>query len=188
MKPKLVIAILAFAGCTLATQAVADISRGCNARYDLVYLLVDGGKFTSEKRLSFGHFTSRGMCRSKVYANDCRREARDLAHSCMQAHWDKRWGIAETEGARKRRIKPGQCLRQRANMGPQDYSLDDLKTAIEETVCCRQDAPSFNQYVRVRLEGHTSGDKRCGRSEILTETYKVTPEMCSAVDSKACGG
>ncbi len=170
-----------------ALPANADTSRGCNARYDLVYLLVDGGKFTSEKRLSFGHFTSRGQCRNKFYANDCRREARDLAHSCMQAHWDKRWGIAQTEGGRKQRIKPGQCLRQRANMGPQDYTLNDLKTAIEATVCCSANAPSFNRYARVRLESRTSGDKRCGRGEVLTQTYEVTPEMCAAVDHKACG-
>lgn len=187
MKPKLAIALLAIAGSALATQAVADISRGCNARYDLVYLLVDGGKFTSEKRLSFGHFTSRGMCRSRVYANDCRREARDLAHSCMKEHWKWRWGIAVSEGGRKQRIKPGQCHRQRANMGPQDYTLDDLKTAIEATVCCSAGAPSFNNYARVRLEGHTSGDKRCGKGSLLSETYTVTPEMCAAVDSKICG-
>lgn len=180
-------ALLTIAASLFPSIATADITRGCNARYDVVFLLIDGGKPIKEKRFSFGHFTSRGMCKSKVYANDCRREARSLAHSCMQAHWDARWGIAANPGERKRRIKPGECHRQRASMGPQDYQLADLKTEIEKTVCCTRGAPSFNREVVVRVEGRTSGDKRCGGATELS-TYTVTPEMCTAVDSKSCGG
>ncbi|MEZ5811736.1 MAG: hypothetical protein R3D45_10020 [Rhizobiaceae bacterium] len=165
----------------IADPAVADTSRGCNARYDIVFVQIDGGKPISEKRLSFGQFTSRGRCRSWAYANDCRREARSLAHSCMQAHWDGRWGI---EGVRQ---KPGECFRQRANAGPQDYRLEDLKTEIERTASVSAGAPSFDDEVIVRLEGRTWGDKRCDGTTVLTTSYTITQEMCAAVGGKACG-
>ena len=171
---------LAFACFTLAAAAPAGaaISRGCNAQYELVYLLVDDGKLITPQSLAFGRFTSRGQCRSRVYANDCRREARSLAQSCMDAHVRERW----------EREKPGECYRQRANMGPQDYSLEDLKHAIELTVCCDPKARSFRREAVVRVVGRTWGDTRCDSTEVLLESYKVTTEMCAAVDSKLCGG
>lgn len=166
--------------CLLAAAAPAGatISRGCAARYELVYLLIDDGKLIRPESLTFGSFTSRGQCRSRVYANDCRREARSLAQSCMRAHVEERW----------EREKPAECHRQRANMGPQDYSLEDLKRAIELTVCCHPGARSFDREAVVRVVGRTSGDTRCDSAEVLLESYRVTEEMCRALDSKLCGG
>lgn len=173
-------ALLVFASTApgAAPAAWADETRGCDAQYELIYLLIDDGKPTSVTKLSFGRFTSRGLCRSRAYANDCRREARSLAHSCMQAHWTERW----------EREKPGACYRQRANMGPQDYRLEDLKRAIEYTVCCSRSARSFREEVRVRVVGRIWGDTRCAGETVLADSYVVTPQMCEQVADKACGG
>lgn len=172
------ISLLAGVALGAGPSAWASETRGCHARYEIIYLQVDDGKLTSQTRLSFGGFTSRGMCRSRVYANDCRREARSLAHNCMQAHWNERW----------ERKKPGACYQQRASMGPQDYRLEDLKRAIEYTVCCGRSAPSFRDEVRVRVVGRSWGGKRCDGETVLADSYVVTPRMCAQVADKACGG
>jgi hypothetical protein len=156
----------------------ADTTRGCNAEYRLRYLLVDGGKLTSPKTLHFGKFTSVGRCRNSLYANDCRRKAREYATQCFNAHWAKRWD----------RATPGECVGGRGGVGLRDYRVADLKTAIEREICFGAGSVPFSREVVVEVQGVTWGGKRCSREISLTTTYKVNPKMCAAVDWKGAGG
>jgi hypothetical protein len=152
--------------------AQADITRGCNAEYRIQVFKADGRSVTRPE-VKLGRFTSRGKCRGKAWANDCRRAARSYANSCMQSHWIHRWS----------RETPGQC-RRFGSVGPQDYSLKDLKAEIEWYTCFGGAAPGFRDEVILKLRGVTSGDKRCGGDVALSSNYRVTGEMCDAVDSR----
>lgn len=139
----------------------ADITRGCKAFWE-----VRAG--TASR--TFGKFDSRGSCRGKAKANDCRRQARSFAQQCFRDHWARRNSASIKSGA----SKPPHCLGRRGNIGVRNYSVTDVKRALEQTACAMQFSPPF----RVRVIGRTSGDKRCAGEVPLTSTYEIRDAMC----------
>ncbi|HSA81642.1 MAG TPA: hypothetical protein VLE23_12550 [Geminicoccaceae bacterium] len=152
--------ILAIAGqVALAATAAADTSRGCKAQWEVRY---------NGQTSSFGHFDSRGRCRSGAYANDCRRQARGYAQACFRDHWNRRWDD----------VIPPDCVGGRGGVGVMNYSLRDLKKQIELHACALHAPMPF----RVHVVGRTWGDKRCGGEEIVSQTYEIVDAMCGKID------
>lgn len=150
-----------------------DITRGCSAEYRIKVTHADG-RVVSRDEVGFGRFSARGKCRGKAWANDCRRAARSYALGCTQAHWIERWD----------RKLPGQC-ESGGKVGAQDYRLNDLKAEIEWHACFGGAAPGFRDEVLVKVRSVSWGDKRCGGEAQLSNSYRVTGQMCAAVDGKA---
>jgi len=164
------------AGSTLTLNAIpaakADISRGCAARWEAHWSRTSvNGKLQNPKIVTFGRFDSRGRCRNRLKANECRDEARRYAQRCFNAHRAERWNA---------RV-PDACQLQRGNRGAQSYKLKNLKKELEQRVCTGL-RPTAK--IRVHLIGKTWGDKRCGSTTELSRTYEISPEMCEAVVGK----
>lgn len=144
----------------MAIPAVADITRGCKARWEVQY---GGGA------RAFGEFESRGRCRSRAYANDCRRAARGYAQECFRGAWNERWN----EDVRAGRRKPAGCIG-RSNFGVRYYNVTDIKRELERNGC----AMLVNRPFTIKLVGRTWGDDRCGGEVVLSTTYGITDEIC----------
>lgn len=152
--------------------ALSDITRGCNCEYRIKVTHADG-RPVSRDEVKFGRFTARGKCRGVAWANNCRRDARSYALGCTTAHWLSRWD----------RRRPAQC-NNFGSVGPQDYGLEDLKANIEWHACFGGAAPGFSRDVTLQVRSVSWGDKRCAGSELHSNSYRVTADMCAAVDSK----
>ncbi len=146
---------------SFSIPAAADITRGCKARWEVRF-----GATT----VTFADFDVRGRCRSKAYANDCRRAARAYAQECFRSHWNYRWN----DDVRRGVLKPPSCLR-RGDIGVMSYPLRDVKRAVEFHTC-----QTTNQRpITVLIVGRTYDGERCGGEVLLSSTYGVTEEMCN---------
>lgn len=154
-----------------ALPARADETRGCAAQWEVRYARTEvDGRLQNPAVRSFGRFESRGRCRSRVYANDCRRQARGYAQDCFRDHWNRRWDEAIREGDRT----PPECVGGRGGVGVVNYDVDDLKEQIERHACAFQVATPF----RVHVVGRTWGDDRCAGEVVVTRNYVIKDEMC----------
>lgn len=143
----------------LAPPAQADITRGCSAQW-----VVRAGP--SERVVA--SFDSRGRCRNRIHANDCRRAARDAAMACFRDHWARRWDDRIRAGT----ALPPNCVG-RGDTGVRGYRVGDIKRALEQQAC-GFGAPPFP----VTVIGRTRGDTGCGGEVALTGTYVIKDEMC----------
>ena len=148
---------------TIAASPVplaADTTRGCKAVWE-----VRAGAISR----TFGQFESRGRCRGKAWANDCRRQARSFAKNCFWDHWARRNNVSVKSGAHK----PPNCVG-RGGIGVRNYSVIDVKQALERVACAMPFSPPFT----VVVIGRTFGGKRCQGEVFLTGTYEIRDAMC----------
>ena len=154
-----------FASATIAVLAtpvaqVAAETRSCDAGY-VATNRATGAEFV------FGEFVARGHCSRN--GDRCRELARNLAHDCMRDHWTARWD----------RTRPAKCRSQNV----EGYGFDDLKGAIEAAACHRGWGTSAP--VTLRITGHSKGQTgKCRRQTELTDSYRVTPEICASITSR----
>lgn len=168
------VAIVFFLALSIAHPAHADTDRHCNAEYRIKVTHADG-RPVSRPEVSFGFFKSQGRCKNALWRNKCRSEARDLARECMISHWNNRW----------ERTRGWPChYNSRGRKGPKNYTIEDLKAELEWYTCF-QAAPGFGRDAIVQFRGVIWGKKKCDSKFTLENTYRVTPEMCAQVDSKA---
>lgn len=146
-------AVLIFAG-----EAYAK-TRHCRAYYQLEYVALDGQSVLdviSSTRI--GQFSAAGHCRR---ADNCRRNARELAHQCMTDHWNNK-AIPR---------KPTSCQ----HSDVEKYPITDLEDAIRQ-VASNQWQGSRNATVRVLAVTIKSGPKTnniCNRTTILSDQHYV---------------
>ncbi len=154
---------LAFAAQAHAgVPASAETFRGCKG----YYMVTNPGSGLGAEY--FHTFDGRGRCRGKAWANDCRRMARDFIIDCFGDAWRMRWDQEVLSGD----ARPGRCL-PRGPIGVRNYTLQDLKGAIERAACrLGVDTPA-----RVLVTGMVSGDKGCTTSVEIVR-YRITPDMC----------
>jgi hypothetical protein len=72
--------------------------------------------------------------------------ARDRIFRCFREHFADRWS----------RKRPAICLQ------VQGYGIDDLKTVLEQKVCCSPEAASYDN-ISVELYGRTTGQGPCSK-------------------------
>lgn len=155
--PRTIFLLLAVAVLVLADGATAREWRGCAAQIRLEI----------PKTIVLWGFEGRGSCRSRVYANDCRRAARGAILACVRDSWAIRWerrlsgSCVSTEGSGSNRpfvkgIFDTDFGRGRGAQGDQDF-----KWAIEHKLCCEV-APNA-RTVNARVGVHTYGDTGCWR-------------------------
>ena len=148
------------AGAGLAEPALADVTRGCKAVWE-----IRSGGATRQ----FGDFEARGRCRGTAWANDCRRAARGYAQSCFRSAWANRWNGPIRRGE----ALPPDCVG-RGDIGVRGFPRGDLKTTLERQACGLQRATPF----RVQVIGRTFDGERCGGEVVLTDGYEITDDMC----------
>jgi len=141
--------------------ATADVTRGCSAQWEV------RNPSTGDVR-GFGRFESRGRCRSSVYANDCRRAARQYAQDCFNSAFEERWNTDINSG----RLKPPNCVG-RGDIGVRSYGVVNLKSEIERHACSFQSTTPFP----VDVIGRTFGGTRCSGA-LTISSYEIKDEMC----------
>lgn len=172
--------MLAIGLTLLPFAAQADITRSCRGAYVMVATQVDGVPPRSAMEWSMGDFRGKGRCK-KTNPNACREQARRALKQCYEQHWDSRWD----------RETPQICT----SKAVERYGIDDLKTAMEKTVCCSKRSASHDN-VKVALYGVTAGDQGCfgkGKARVFKDNkaklHRIAPEYkmnCPAIRSKLC--
>ena len=140
---------------------IADTTRGCKATWEV--------RVGAAPPRTFGLFDSRGRCRGKAWANDCRRQARTFAQQCFWDHWARRNSPEIKSGAQK----PPHYLG-RGDIGVRNYSVTDVKQALEREACAMHISPPFT----VVVVGRTFDGKRCDGEVVLTGTNEIRDKMC----------
>jgi hypothetical protein len=146
-----------------ARDAAAREWRGCSAAIQII----------SDGRLStLWQFEGRGSCRSRAYANDCRRAARDAIANCVRAAWRDRWSrrlpgecASGTESSNRPHVKG--IMNTNFGRGAGSQGDQDFKWAVERNACCFLN-PAGGQ-VRVEVGADTSGDTGCSSPKSLQE-------------------
>lgn len=146
--------------CAAAVHAgAAEIVRHCDGRYHMLATLADERPAPSGLAWSFGDFAGAGHCGATV-GNRCRERARDKLRTCFTEHWKVRWD----------RVRPQACTEA---AGVSRYALADIKSIMEEQVCCSEQALKHDEIV-VNLYGITSGGEGCGGD--ASPRLLLTPE------------
>ena len=144
---KLCIAI----GLFVSQICYADITRSCNAYYE-ISTLHQGMQI----KMQYGHFSTQGSCGNRAVANRCRERARAKAHSCMKTHWEPPSQRIAEEGFWKR------CTN--------NYPISNpyLRGAIEKKLC-----RTFRTgEMTINIKGITTGGKKCPKHTDLAATYR----------------
>jgi hypothetical protein len=144
LAPALFGALILAAG---APAAAKDIVRHCDGDYQMIATLTDGRPPVSRMTWSFGDYAGAGTCGATV-PNRCRERARGKLLGCYREHWKVRWD----------RVRPEACTEA---AGVSRYALADIKSAMEEQVCCSESSLKHDAIV-VNLYGVTWGDEGCG--------------------------
>ncbi len=134
------------------------ISRSCSAYYAVKIKTIDRHNVNIDFKLE--EFSATGRCKS-IRPNDCRRKARDAAHSCMQRHWEYQWTEA----------KPAAC----ASSSLSGYDTARLESSLQREVCrraCQNYLGSSSSVVGFDVTRVTTGDKGCGPN--LDKTRKAS--------------
>jgi hypothetical protein len=137
-------------------------------------------------------FDGRGSCRSRAYANDCRRAAKGAIDACARDAWSVRW---------ERRI-PGTCRPQSGSNRPFVQGLyntafgrgygalgdQDFKWEVERAACCHL-YPNANTAT-VGVGWNVSGDKGCVArlQEATYLEYAYVAECRRFRERGYCGG
>lgn len=151
--------LIVSAAAAVSDGASAREWRGCDGRINVI----------AQGRSSLVTiFQGRGSCRSRVYANDCRRAARGAIESCVFELWRTRW---------ERRF-PGACLPVSGTNRPFVTGLslrwesgEDIKLAVERAACC--DLGLSGRNVSVAVTARSDGDDRCAANWTLEPNYRV---------------
>ena len=149
--------------CFIALSFVADRAfaetRTCRAWYEVKVISVNDAR-VNRKAVTVANFHSRGNCRNRFSANECRRVARDFAHKCMDTHWNSADG----------NDTPREC-QELQGLGVYDYNIRNLKQVIKTAVCSSlmpSDYKNNKAIVVYSLVSGTSGDTGCPqRKEII---------------------
>lgn len=145
---QLVLSLGTVALLVAAAPALAkDIVRHCDGEYRMVATLVDGRPPAGNLEWHFGDYAGRGHCGSSV-PNRCRERARNKLETCYREHWKVRWD----------RVRPQACTE---SGGVSRYALADVKSTMEELVCC-SDKASKHDEITVNLYGLSWGNRGCG--------------------------
>jgi hypothetical protein len=116
--------------------------------------------------VTIARFEGRGSCRSRVYANDCRRAARGAIQYCVSELWRTRWDrvvpYACREAASGTRPFVAGLYNTSFGRGPGAQGVQDVKWAIERAACCQMFPSTRN--VSVSVGASSSGDKGCQSS------------------------
>jgi hypothetical protein len=178
----LVASLLAFAGVIASTSAPdADIVRHCTAT---IFAKVVSGVNANGQAFVMGassytpavSLNGRGGCPSTVYANDCRRRARDAIISCAVGIWAERWN---------RRVPPDKCESADNTRPPhagvtawgapgtpssvRTTLINDVKRSLEHAACCIRQ-PTARQ-LNFKVELRVTGDTRCSHARDLIGTH-----------------
>jgi hypothetical protein len=149
--------LLAVAVLLLADDAAAREWRGCSAQLRL----------EAPGTIVLWSFEGRGSCRSRVYANDCRRAARSAILACVRDSWAIRWerrlsgSCVSAEGSGSNRPYVKGIFNTNFGRGNGAKGDQDFKWAIEHKLCC-EIAPTA-RTVTARVGVHIFGDAGCWR-------------------------
>jgi hypothetical protein len=127
------------------------------------------------QHMTIHQFEGRGSCRSRAYANDCRRAARGAILYCLQDAWRVRWSFTIPGSCRptpgsSRPFVDGLADTAFGN-GPGAQGAQDFKYAVERASCCT--LFRNRDQVTVAVSGASLGDTRCDGSVVLQTGYRV---------------
>lgn len=161
----MVIIILFMAGLFgFICQASAEITRSCDA-----YFVV---KPTSgqEPHFVFGRFSTVGMCRNRIRANECRERAANRAHQCMRGHWSQ---APEEVGKGDAYIvsPPQTCRDVHSNSSTaKNYSIGQFLPTLRASVCEQY----RSRETLVTIFAVTGGkEDKCRKNKELTRSHRV---------------
>lgn len=150
----------------LPTMSLAkDIQRSCSAYYEIERTSSvtppppPPSVGVETISASFGHFSTKGSCRSRARANTCRERAREVAHRCMSAHWAL--GMATGD------IGAVPC----SGGSVTNYPISDqsLQRVLRDWICGTFRAKEMT----VRVRTVTTGDKGCPKTTVLSNNFRA---------------
>jgi hypothetical protein len=169
------LALMTFLAVSLGANA--DTVRHCTGYVGATPLSgvnANGQPFIVGQKKSLAALTlkGRGTCRNALYANECRRNARDAIRSCAQGIWAERWNkkipISVCESADNNRPPHAGII----SWGNTETSASmrakitgDIKQALEYTACCVLQPTARQVNFSVYLAVH--GDTGCGHNSLL---------------------
>ena len=137
----------------IACPASADkIVRHCDAAFEMEQNLPRPG---GDQRITIERFSAGGSC-GRSEPDRCRERARDKAHRCMRAHFERKSS------------RPAEC-RDNAIQG---YELNDLTQRVGAEACgryqaaCRK-AECVSSKTGIKLYAVTTGDRKCPKQVVL---------------------
>jgi len=177
----LVRVVAALAALVLSVNAAQakNTTRSCDGNYLMKASLVDGIPPTKSLDWSMGDFATTASCGS-TEPDHCRVIARDRLFRCYREHYADRWS----------RKRPEICRQ------VQRYGIDDIKTVMEQKVCCSENALPYRD-ISITLYGVTNGQGPCAvwikhgggfnqqtpRRSMIASDYKME---CTTVRANLC--
>jgi hypothetical protein len=161
----------------ISLGANADIVRHCTGYVGATPLSgvnASGQPFVvgNKKSLTALVLKGRGTCRNALYANECRRNARDAIRSCAQGIWAERWNkkipisVCETaDNGRAPHAGVTAWGHDHISAAARARITGDVKRALEYTACCVLQKTARQVNFSVYLAVH--GDTGCGHDSLL---------------------
>ena len=157
----------------VATTAQAEIQRHCDGEIIVRHPLIDSGGWRF-----VGTLKGRGVCDSRLKANECRRIARNAIDGCVREAWRARHAHVLPMTCAVASGRNGALLSWQT--GPYGGRSDSIKDRIEWAACCNGSGLGEGT---LRVTWSTFGDKACGSpssgtheaftDNLLSSTYGV---------------